>query len=145
MSDLHIIREKKRALASKIAARDAAHDESMAPLRKEFSDYETTERVLVGLVGEDEGAPERVTNGSGAIVPSKGRKPPGLPVMSEMIFEALEKAKANGEPGLAPSQILAYVRENHWRDAQSNDVGSTVWRMWKHSQLRKDGKIYKFA
>lgn len=69
-------------------------------------------------------------------------KPPGTPTMTDMILEALERAHKAGADGLQPAGLVDYIRKRYWPDVQVANVGPIAWRMWKRSQLGKDGSIY---
>jgi hypothetical protein len=133
MSTISIIRDKKRHLSRQIER----GEETLARLRVQFADFETAERVLIALGDnqEEEETIAHVTNGAGQAV--KGRKPVDLPSVSAMIMQALQKAREDGRTGLAPVELLSFVQEKYWPDAQPNDVGSTAWRMWKAGRLVK--------
>jgi hypothetical protein len=136
MSTLSIIRDKKRRLSRQIER----GEETIARLRAQVADFEAAERVLIALGDspeEEEEAIVHVTNGAAQSKTAKGRKPAGLPAISAMIMQVLEKAREEGRGGLAPNELLAFVQEQYWPDAQPSDVGSTAWRMWKAERLVK--------
>jgi hypothetical protein len=135
MSTLSIIRDKKRHLSRQIERAE----ETLARLRTQFADFETAERVLIAIGDpqEEEETIAHVTNGAGQSQGAKGRKPVDLPSVSAMIMQALQKAREDGRDGLAPAELLSFVQEKYWPDAQSSDVGSTAWRMWKAERLIK--------
>lgn len=135
MSTLSIIRDKKRHLSRQIER----CEETLARLRVQVADFEAAERVLIALGNnqEEEEAIAHVTNGAGQSQAAKGRKPVGLPSVSAMIMQALEKAIEEGRTGLAPTELLSFVQKHYWQDAQPSDVGSTAWRMWKAERLVK--------
>src|ERR1700730_3499934 len=135
MSTLSVIRDKKRQLSRQIER----GEEALVRLRVQLADFEAAERGLIALGDsqEEEEVVAHVTNGAGQSQAVKGRKPVGLPSVSAMIMQALEKAREDGRTGLAPTELLSFVQEHYWRDAQPNDVGSTAWRMWKAERLVK--------
>lgn len=137
MSTLSIIRDKKRHLSRQIER----GEEMLARLRGQFTDFEAAERVLIALGNGPEEEGETIapaTNGAAQSQAAKGRKKPtGLPAISAMIMQALETARENGRAGLAPNELLSFVQERYWPDAQPSDVGSTAWRMWKAERLIK--------
>jgi hypothetical protein len=133
MSALSIIRDKKQTLARQIDR----HEEMLAKLRTQLADFEAAERVLIALGDDGEEAANHGSNGSGQNHVSENRKPSGLRPVPEMIMDALEKARSDGRLGLTPTELLSFVREHYWPDAQPNDVGSTAWRMWKAGRLVK--------
>ncbi|MGB8899867.1 MAG: hypothetical protein WCC90_11850 [Methylocella sp.] len=140
MSTLSIIRDKKQHLSRQIERAE----ETIARLRAQFADFETAERVLIALGDSPEEEEETIahtTNGAAQSHAAKCRKKPtGLPAISAMIMQALEKAKEDGHAGLAPNELLSFVQEHYWQDAQPSDVGSTAWRMWKAERLVKPDK-----
>jgi hypothetical protein len=135
MSAISLIREKKRHLSRQIER----GEETLARLRAQVADFETAERVLIALGDspEEEETIAHVTNGAGQSQAAKSRKPTGLPAISTMIMQALEKAREDGHTGLAPIELLSFVQEHYWPGAQPGDVGSTAWRMWKAGRLVK--------
>jgi len=135
MSTLSIIRDKKRHVSHQIERAQ----ETLARLRAQFADFETAERVLIALGDSpEEETITHTTNGAAQSHAAKGRKKPtGLPAISAMIMQGLEKAMEDGRSGLAPNELLSFVQEHYWPDAQPSDVGSTAWRMWKAERLVK--------
>jgi hypothetical protein len=60
-----------------------------------------------------------------------------------MIFESLKDAAARGEKGLEPAAMLKFVQKKYWPAAESADIGSTAWRLWRVAKkLKKSGSIY---
>ena len=128
---LQAIRAKKNELLS-IAAKYEAMAEKA---RKQAADYEAAERVWLQLApsDQDDNIAPRGKTAEELLEerPTAVRKPSGSPAVPEMILEALSAA---GRP-MTPNELLAYVREKYWPEAQSPDVGSTAWRMAKDGRL----------
>ncbi len=89
---------------------------------------------------EPDAAPANDATNKGTDEP-KG-KPPGTPPMSEMILEALETTHRMGGPGLQPTGMASFIQGRYWRGAEVTNVGPIAWRMWKRSQIGKEGSIY---
>jgi hypothetical protein len=132
------IRSGKQAALDEAARYDALAAKS----RAKAADYEAAERVWFALGGDeaDESAGSSEESTPKAAPPRK--KPAGIPPIPEIIIECLAGAANAGLPGLEPNQILEWVRSKYWPNAESTDVGSTAWRMWKGGRLVKDGAVY---
>jgi hypothetical protein len=133
MSALPLIRDKKQAIVRQIERQE----EALAKLRAQLADFEAAERVLIAIGDDQEETITHTTNGAGQGQAVGNRKPTGLRPVPEMIINALEEARSDGRHGLAPAELLSFVRERYWADAQQSDIGSTAWRMWKVKRLKK--------
>jgi hypothetical protein len=133
---LQAIRAKKNDLLSTAAKYEAMAEKA----RKQAADFEAAERVWLQFSPEaDNGVVRGPTTEEVRPITSMRTKPAGLPPVPDMIIEALTNATAAGAPGLTPSGLLSYVRGKYWPEAQTNDVGTTAWRMWKDGRLTKPG------
>jgi hypothetical protein len=138
---LQAIRAKKNELLSAAAKYDALADKA----RKEAADFEAAERVwfkmMPDLIESDgvvvEAPPGTGKSRAGRLLEALQRKPAGIPPVPEMIIEALTESAERGAPGLTPMGLLSFIQAKHWPEAQSGDVGSTAWRMWKDGRLSR--------
>jgi hypothetical protein len=69
-------------------------------------------------------------------------KPEGIPMVPEMIIEALNCALSDGRAGLRVSELIAFIRDRYWPDAPTNSVGPVAWRMSKTGELQNNNSVY---
>lgn len=134
-SQIQLIRDKRRALddeMAKIEGAIAKLDEKLVMLREQAKDFETAERVLLSLSGDDDRAQEIASESEGT------GKPQGIPTTPDMIIRALDDAGSRGKPGLQPHEILTFIKSKWWPQATNHDVSPVVWRMAKDGRLSKD-------
>jgi hypothetical protein len=114
------------------------HEVALAYLKQERAELETAIRVFERFHGRPE-----LSSGILPAVAAASVKPLAVPTVPEMIFEALRDAADRGREGLEPKEILAFIKERYWPDAQQTSVGPIAWRMWKkEGRLAKAGALY---
>jgi hypothetical protein len=69
-------------------------------------------------------------------------KPEGIPLMAEMILEALSLAISEGKPGLRVSELIAFVHDRYWAEAPATSVGPVAWKMSKTGELQNNNSVY---
>ena len=72
-----------------------------------------------------------------------GKKPDGIPAMSDMIQTVLLAAEKDGIAELETQNIVNAIRIKWWPDAQNNDVAPVLWRQAKIGRLIKNGTRYR--
>jgi hypothetical protein len=115
-------------------------------LQAELSDLEAAERVLGRLSGGERRTPSEAGQLEPATEPQATpdtSKPPNTPTINEMIIEALRDAARRGVPGLQPASMTRYIAAKWWPNVPGVAISPIAWRMWKNSQLDKDGPLYK--
>jgi len=142
--DLGLIQARRAKLDQEIAE----HEKAVVDLRLQLTDLEVAERVFAQLAleaGDDESGQASLELPVDAErQPKKKRsKPPGLPTIPHMIFEALRHAHGLGAPGLDPAGMVSYIRGRYWPNAPTEAVGPIAWRLWsKDHTLEKNGSLY---
>jgi hypothetical protein len=126
--DLGLIQARRKKIEAEIQDTHKA----LSVLEDELKELQVAERVFSKLTQDS--APDEKRSSKDH--PASG-KPAGLPAVSEMIKDALQHAVMAGGKGMKPAELLSYIRGTRWTGAQSKDVGSIAWRMWKNGQLEK--------
>jgi len=67
---------------------------------------------------------------------SRRTKPEGIPMMPEIIIEAISHALRDGRAGLKVSELIEFVRQRYWPEAPANSVGPVAWKMSKTGELQ---------
>ena len=128
---LEAIRSKKEAFLASAAKYEAL----ASPAWAEAADYEAAERVWLLLAPEDTlddeaeechvcGQTFHYELSETVVGPLGARYDRRVPS---------ETADSNWQK--LPSELLYLIQTKHWPQAQSSDVGSTAWRMWKDGRL----------
>jgi hypothetical protein len=82
------------------------------------------------------------TNTNKPSVPPRPIKPEGIPLMPEIIIEALNHALSKGSAGLKVSELVGFVRDRYWPEAPAGSVGPVAWKMSKTGELKNDNSVY---
>jgi hypothetical protein len=130
--DLGLIQARRKKIEAEIQDKLVQYQKAVAVLEDELQELKVAERVFSKLTQGS--APDK--KGSSKDHPASG-KPADLPAVSQMIKDALQHAVMAGGRGMKPAALLSYIRGTYWNGAQSKDVGSIAWRMWKNGQLEK--------
>jgi hypothetical protein len=69
-------------------------------------------------------------------------KPEGIPLMAEIIIEALKHALSEGRGGLKVSELVDFVRDRYWPEAPTGSVGPVAWKMSKTGELKNVNSVY---
>jgi hypothetical protein len=149
--DIGLIQARRTRLATDIAS----HRQEIAALEAKLSELEIAEKVFAELAlesADDTPHPPAPTlpptldefmEGANLREKEYRAKPPGIPTVPEMIFEALRHAHGLGAQGLEPAGIASYIRGRYWPSAPPERITPIVWRMWKKDKkLEKDGTLY---
>jgi hypothetical protein len=75
-------------------------------------------------------------------MPPRPTKPKGIPLMPEIIIEALNQALSKGRVELKVSELVAFVRDRYWPEAPASSVGPVAWKMSKTGELKNANSLY---
>lgn len=133
------LKRRRDAIAQQIADFTSKID----GLRAEDADLARAEAVMERFIDDDVFYPASIQVDPPSPPKTEGRgKPPGTPTTPVMITWLLKKAIAEGKSGLEPREIQMEIAKRWWPAVKSEDVGPTMWRMWKEGRLSKDGALY---
>jgi hypothetical protein len=144
---IRIIRDRRREIEQEISEHRefiARHQDALKALETKASELEITERVLLSLESGDDDEADHAP-APAPKTESSGTKPAGLPIVPDMIIEALRSARESGGRGLEAKDILAYIDKRWWPGVPMNSIGPIAWRMAMKDRERrviKRGKRY---
>jgi hypothetical protein len=69
-------------------------------------------------------------------------KPEGLPLIPEMIIEALRHAHGLGAFGLKPAGITSFIKGRWWPSVTNAQISPIAWRMMKRGELEQHDSLY---
>ncbi len=86
--------------------------------------------------------PDEIDSTNKPSVPPRPTKPEGVPLMPEIIIEALNHALSKGIAGLKVSELVGFVRDRYWPEAPAGSVGPVAWKMSKTGELKNANSVY---
>jgi hypothetical protein len=136
ISKLKMIQDKRRAISRQIVQQR----EVLTALEVQERNLEIAEQVLIGLEADAE--PELTLETEPSQETDSSAKPEGIPTMPDMIIAALKDAKAKGQRGLEPKDMVAFIAAKWWPGVPINAVGPIAWRMYSKDKLTKRQSRY---
>lgn len=112
----------------------------LVELRRDRSDLDAAERVLIRLSGKSESSRRHVSleelAADGGVQPKR--------TIKSLVFEALMDARQRGEAGLRPRDIRSFIKKHHNRDIgqMANTIPSRLWRETKELNKNKETGLF---